>query len=126
VSTDPGRVPHGFPCRLVEGVGSAGNGRRAVVLATGDSFLTGTGTWPITLVAEAMAQSILLADPPEDVSGLRLVGLDDVRMLQSVTPGDRLEVEVTMEVALGRLRRYRCEARRDGALAATAGVTVSS
>jgi 3-hydroxymyristoyl/3-hydroxydecanoyl-(acyl carrier protein) dehydratase len=119
-------VPHVFPCRLVDAVDAGTDGPRAVVLVTGDSFLTGTGTWPITLLAEAMAQSILLVDPPEDVSGLRLVGLDDVRMLQPVVPGDRLEVEVKMEVALGRLRRYRCAARRDGALAATAGVTVSS
>jgi 3-hydroxymyristoyl/3-hydroxydecanoyl-(acyl carrier protein) dehydratase len=73
-----------------------------------------------------MAQSILLMDPPDEIGDLRLVGLDDVQLLQSVEPGDRLEIEVRMEVALGRLRRYRCEARRDGALAATAGVTVSS
>ncbi len=63
-------TPHGFPCRLVETAGLVGEGQAAVVLATADGMLTGTSPWPATLLAEAMAQAILLLDPPEDMAAL--------------------------------------------------------
>ena len=119
-------TPHAFPCRLVETVAARGEQRVCVVLATADGQLTGNGPWPASLLAEAMAQSILLLDPPEDMAALRLVGLDEVDVLQPVTPGDRLEVTVQRLAVFGRLRRYRCQGRSSGALAVTAEVTVSS
>jgi acyl dehydratase len=125
-SPDPRATPHTFPCRLVETVTAAGEGRSAVVLATADGMLTGPSAWPATLLTEAMAQSILLLDPPEDMAALRLVGLDDVRVLRAVTPGDRVEVAVEKVAVFGRLRRYRCTGRCGGAVAVTAQVTVSS
>lgn len=95
-------------------------------MATANGLTTGTGPWPVTLVAEAMAQSVLLVDPPDDMSALRLVGLDNVTVLRPPVSGDRLEVEVDAVAAMGRMRRYRCEGRCGGALAVTAEVTVSS
>jgi hypothetical protein len=125
-STTPPATPHAFPCRLVETLAPHGRPRATVVLATADGLLTGAGAWPATLLAEAMAQSILLVDPPDDMDGLRLVGLDQVDVLQTVSPGDRLEVEVELLAVFGRLRRYRCQGRCGGSLAVTAEVTVSS
>ena len=121
----PEEIPHRFPFRLVERVEKDPQGRLAVVLSTANGALTGTGPWPVTLVAEALAQAILLVVRPSPQGTLRLVGLDRVTVYQPLEPGDRLEVEVEELGAFGELRRFGCRGRRGGALAATAEVTVS-
>jgi len=121
----PERLPHQFPLRLVEQAESGPNGRFAVVLATANGALTGPRPWPATVVAEALAQAILLVVRPAQRDTLRLVGLDNVVMCQPLVPGDRLEVEVEELGSFGDLRRYKCRGHRGGALAATAEVTVS-
>jgi len=121
----PEQVPHQFPFRLVERVEPDNDGRLAIVLSTADGALPGTGPWPITLVAEALAQAILLVVKPAGQGTLRLVGLDKVALYQSLEPGDRLEVEVEEVGTFGGLRRYLCRGHRGGGLAATAEVTVS-
>ena len=122
----PEPIPHGYPCRLVERAEEGIGGKVAIVLGTAGGTLTGTGPWPATLVAEALAQAILLVVRPERRSSLRLIGLDRVRVLQPLCPGDRLEVEVTEAGTFGALRRYRCRASRGGGLVAVAEVTVRS
>lgn len=124
--TEPSPVPHGFPFRLVERIERRGGASPVLVLGTADGFLRGVEPWPVTLVAEALAQSILLVDPPPCVDRLRLAGLHNVALHQPVAAGDRLEVEVLPLGALGVLRRYRCRATRGGALVALADVTVTS
>lgn len=119
------QIPHRFPFRLVERVEAEHDGRFAIVLSTAGGALTGTGPWPITLVAEALAQAILLVVEPEGRGALRLVGLDKVALYQPLEPGDRLEVEVEELGTFGGLRRYLCRGRRGGGLAATAEVTVT-
>jgi len=121
----PEQVPHQFPFRLVERVEPDNDGRLAIVLSTAGGALPGTGPWPITLVAEALAQAILLVVKPAGQGTLRLVGLDKVALYQSLEPGDRLEVEVEEVGTFGGLRRYLCRGHRGGGLAATAEVTVS-
>lgn len=103
-----------------------GKDRVAIVLGTADGAATGVEPWPATLVAEALAQAILLVRRPERSGALRLVGLDGVAVFQPLTPGDRLEVEVSELGAYGALRRYRCRGLRGGGLAAVADVTVSA
>lgn len=122
----PESIPHAFPCRLVERAEEGTVGKVAVVLGTAGGALTGTGTWPVTLVAEALAQAILLVVRPERQDNLRLIGLDGVRVIQPVSPGDRLEVDVTETGDFGALRRYHCRALRAGGLVAVADVTVRS
>lgn len=119
-------MPHTFPCRLVEKLEIVGEARVAIVLGTAGGALTGIGPWPVTLVAEALAQAILLVEPPERRDGLRLVGLREVEVLQPPEAGDRIEVDVIAEGSFGALRRYSCRARKDGALVAMARITVSS
>jgi 3-hydroxymyristoyl/3-hydroxydecanoyl-(acyl carrier protein) dehydratase len=118
-------LPHGFPFRLVETAEMVGEKRVAVVLATGGSFLTGVSEWPVTLVVEALAQAILavVGNLRHDVP--RLVAMNEVRLLQPVGPGARLEVEVEERAVFAPLRRYSCRATRAGALAATAEITVA-
>ncbi len=123
-STPLEALPHRYPFRLVERAEVDGRGAVALVLGTAGGALTGTGAWSAGLVAEALAQAILLVVRPARRESMRLVGLDRVAVLQPVAPGDRLEVEVRELGAIGDLRRYECRARRGGALAATAEVTV--
>lgn len=103
-------------------------GARSVVLTSADGALQTGESWPVTLVAEALAQSILLLAPPPASAGaeVRLVALDKVRLLREVLAGDRLEVEVVPEGTFGALHRFSCRAVSGGALAATAEVTVSA
>ncbi len=103
-----------------------GESRVAIVLGTAGGALTGTGPWPVTLVAEALAQAILLVEPPDRRERLRLVGLRDVEALQPLEAGDRVEIDVIAEGSFGTLRRYACRARKAGALVAVARITVSS
>ncbi len=124
--TETPTVPHAFPSRLIERLERRGDGKVVLVLATADAFLRQARPWPVTLVAEALAQSILLADPPLRLERLRLAGLDNVALLQEVLAGDRLDVEVDRVGEFGELRRYRCRATRAGAVVALADVTVSS
>ena len=124
-STRSDPLPHRFPFRLVENVERIGEKRIAVALATGDGFLSGTADWPVTLVAEALAQAILLVVEPSQRRQLRLVALNEVRLLQPMRPGSRLEIEVDERAVFGPLRRYGCRAIQAGALAATAEITVA-
>lgn len=121
----PEHVPHQFPFRLVERVEPNHDGRLAIILSTSGGALPGTGPWPITLVAEALAQAILLVVKPSGPGTFRLVGLDKVALYQPLEPGDRLEVEVEEVGTFGGLRRFLCRGHRGGGLAATAEVTVA-
>ncbi len=122
----PEPIPQGYPCRLVERAERGIDGTVAVVLGTASGTLTGAGPWPVTLVAEALAQAILLVIRPGRQQALRLIGLDNVRILQPTYPGDRLEVEVAEAGSFGALRRFRCRATRGGGLVALGEVTVKS
>jgi len=124
-ATLPDGIPHSFPFRLVERVETDASGTFAVVASTASGFLMRGGLVPVTLVAEALAQAILLIHRPKCARDLRLVGLDRVELLEDVAAGDRLEVRVSEAGVLGGLRRYSCEARRGGRLAAKAEVTVT-
>lgn len=119
------RVPHAYPFRLVERAELIDGKRIALVLATAGGSLLPCDEWPVTLVAEAIAQAILHVTAPADLDNVRLVGLDHVRLLQPVRPGSRLEVEVEQQAAFAPLRRFTCRAHQGGGLAATADVTVA-
>lgn len=97
-----------------------------VVLVSANGFLAPARPWPTTLVAEALAQSILTVVAPPDTRTLRLVGMNGVTVMRSLAAGDRLEVEVREVGVFGTLRRYACRAIAGGCLAAVAEFTVSS
>lgn len=117
-------VPHAFPFRLVERTGESEGVGHSVVLTSANGAVRPGEPWPVTLVAEALAQSILLLASPPQGAFLRLVALDAVRLLRPVEVGDRLEIEVEEAGVFGSLRRFSCRALCGGALAATAEVTV--
>ena len=119
-------TPHAFPFRLVERSETVGERQVAIVLSTAAGFLRRNEPWPVSLVVEALAQAILLLDPPERLERVRLAALQNVSLLQEVVAGDRLLVDVEPLGSLGELRRYRCRATRGGASVALADVTVTS
>ncbi len=125
LARSPDRQPHAYPFRLVEKAELIDDRRVALVLATSNGSLLSGDEWPVTMVAEALAQAILHVIQPPQTDHVRLVGLDRVRLLQPVRPGARLEVEVEQQAAFMPLRRYACRAHLGGALAATAEITVS-
>ena len=124
--SDREALPHQFPFRLVEKAEAIGPGTVAISLVSAGDCFKRISPLPVTLVAEALAQAILLVVRPQQPRALRLVGLDAVSLTQPVQPGDRLEVEIRELGAFGVLRRYACRATRAGALAACAEVTVTS
>ena len=81
-------IPHRFPCRLVERVDAAGSRHRPTFLLTGGAFFGRTGYWPVTLVAEALAQAIALVQYGGVGGHPRLVALH----------GDRQRIEVQRRV----------------------------
>lgn len=118
------RVPHEFPFRLVERAKTAGGARIGIVLGTANGALTHLGEWPCTLVAEALAQAVLVT-APVSVGTPKLVAIDRARLLRPISAGDALEVEAEEIGSFGGLRRYRCIARAAGTLAATVELTVA-
>jgi len=116
---------HAYPFKLVERMERTDDGTVAIVLASAGGELTRGAALPASLVFEALAQSILLVDPPPAGGALRLVGIDSARILQPLGAGDRVEVAVTGLGSFGALRRYACRAVSGGALAAVAEFTVS-
>jgi hypothetical protein len=123
--TQPSTIPHQFPFRLVEKTETRHDGETVVVLGTGGGFLPVGEPWSVSLVAEALAQAILLLKMPEDFKKLRLAALNRVVVHRQIVAGDRLEVKVEEIAVFGSIRRYVCQARCGGALAASAEVTVT-
>lgn len=115
----PDPLPHQPPFRFAEGKGNT-----VLVLPTLGASESLPIPVPLTLLTEAMAQAILLADPPAAQDRLRLVGVDEALLMQEVQAGDRLEVVCHREGGFGRLRRYFCRALRGGSVVAQAKITV--
>lgn len=115
----PDTLPHRPPFRFAER-----QGETVVVLPTVGAFESCPFPVPLTMLTEALAQAILLADPPACQERLRLVAIDRATLKQEVGPGDRLAVECRKEASFGNLRRYACRALRGGALVAEVTVTV--
>ena len=122
----PDTLPHRFPFRLVDALEAGSDGRSAVVLLSANDILGVNGPWPLTLVVEALAQSILLLHGDgAALRRVRLVAVHGARMFAPLGAGDRLEVEAEATAAFGPMRRFACRARRGGALAAAAEITVA-
>jgi 3-hydroxymyristoyl/3-hydroxydecanoyl-(acyl carrier protein) dehydratase len=109
----------------VDTIEKEGDRRFATLRLSNGAFLTRGAPWPLTLVAEALAQATLALAGERDGAAPRLVGLDRVRLRQMLCGGEALRIEVEQEGSFGMLRRFVCRASHGGALAAEGEVTVS-
>lgn len=117
-------MPHRFPFRLVDRSAGTRVGGQAIVVLSAGGFYSRGPISSVALVAETMAQAIAQVHSCTDAQRMRLVALNQVRLLQEVAPGDRLLVDLREEARLGQLRRFRCRALRAGAPVAEATITV--
>lgn len=117
MSRRPPDLPHQPPFRFVVPGFSGPIFASTTAEATSESV-------SLAFLAEAMAQAILLADPPQDTHSLRLVGLDQVVLRQELQPGDQVDIEVARHGHFARLARYRCRMLRSGSLVAEGIITV--
>lgn len=115
----PDRLPHQPPFRFAER-----EGETVLVLPSAGAAESFPFPVPLTMLTEALAQAILLTDPPAQREGLRLVAIDQASLRQEVSAGERLLVVCRKEASFGKLRRYACRALRGGSLVAEATVTV--
>ncbi len=111
-----GVIPHQPPFRFAEGGPS--------LLATAGAAESFPQPLTATILAEAMAQAILLADPPPPGVNLRLAGLDGLVVRQQVHAGEKLWVKVEKEASFGTLARYYCRVVSAGRLVACGRITV--
>lgn len=117
MSRRPPDLPHHPPFRFV----ARGFLGPTFASTTGE---TNAESVSLAILAEAMAQAILVVDPPENTRGLRLVGLDQVILRQEVQPGDQLDIEVVRHGHFARLARFQCRMLRGGSVVAEGMITV--
>src|SRR3989442_695905 len=126
-------LPHRYPFLLVDRVVTVVKGERIhayknVTFNEGffQGHFPGNPVMPGVLQLEALAQAgALLAhesapfDPSQKV--ILLLAFDDVKFRRVVSPGDRLDLHVTIERQKGAFLRLAGQAKVDGQLASEAG-----
>ena len=127
-------LPHRWPFVLVDRVtdftpGERIRGHKCVTMAEPwfQGHFPGHPIMPGVLVIEAIAQmGVILAHvtEPADASGnlFGLFGIDRVKFRRPVTPGDRLELDVTVLHRRARVWKIRGEATVDGEICASAEI----
>lgn len=121
-------LPQRWPFALVDRVVALTPGKRALcikcVTAT-EPFAPGHFTdgpiFPGVLLVEAMGQALSIAvaaGRPQDKRKLLLGAIREARFLKPVLPGDRLEIEATVEKLVGDLGMGRAVARVEGTVVA--------
>jgi 3-hydroxyacyl-[acyl-carrier-protein] dehydratase len=126
-------LPHRPPFLLVDRVVSIAPGEKLVAwksVTMNEPFFAGHfpghPVMPGVLVLEALAQACALlavrSMPPEDSAQkiTYLMGIDGARFRKPVVPGDRLELEVSIERRKGAVWRMKGTARVDGQAVAEA------
>ena len=127
-------IPHRYPFLLVDRVLEYVPGESLVaeknVTANEPHFeghFPDNPVMPGVLIVEALAQAgCLLSQLSVEEEGERplyyLTGVDGARFKRPVVPGDVLELRIDVEKTRRGMWWYRCEARVDGKLAATATI----
>ncbi|HUB08354.1 MAG TPA: 3-hydroxyacyl-ACP dehydratase FabZ [Myxococcales bacterium] len=125
-------LPHRFPFLMVDRVVEIVPDRLLKAyknLSANEEFFEGHfpghPVMPGVLMVEALAQAAALfafksMGMSEQQHVVYLMGLDAVRFRRPVTPGDRLDLEVTPLKRKGKIWKMRGEARVDGQLACEA------
>lgn len=125
-------LPHRYPFLLIDRVTEVEPGKRAVgykLVSANEPHFTGHfpeyAIMPGVLIVEAMAQlggAALLGVPELEGKMPMLTGIDAARFRGQVRPGDKLEMEFTMDRLRGALGRGTGTARVDGKVVAEATI----
>jgi len=117
-------LPHRYPFLLVDRVTALEPGQRAVgykLISANEPQFTGHfpefNLFPGVLITEAMAQlgGVAVLTMPQYHSKMpMLAGLDGVRYRGQVRPGDRLDMEVTLDRLRGSMGRGKAVASVEG------------
>lgn len=126
-------LPHRYPFLLVDRVVECEPGKRIVAIKNvtiNEPFFPGHfphyPVMPGVLIVEAMAQAAAILSfrtmdrKPDHKSVYYFAGIDGARFKRPVLPGDRLEMEVTVEAVKRGIWKYKGTARVDGQIAAEA------
>src|SRR3954471_16858392 len=132
-------LPQRYPFLMVDRVLSREPGKRLVafknVSANEPYFVghfPGRPIMPGVLILEAMAQAAgILAFAPDDGHDAAehvyyYVGIDNARFKKPVVPGNRLEIEVTLERMMRGIGKFACVARVEGEVVAEATILCTS
>lgn len=125
-------LPHRYPFLLVDRVTELEPGQRAVgykmVTANEPHFTGHFPNYPLmpgVLIAEALAQlggiAVLMVPELKDKRPM-LAGLDDVRIRGQVRPGDKLDMEVTIDRLRGSMGKGHGIAKVDGQVVAEGSI----
>ena len=133
-------LPHRYPFLLIDRVtdykpGESLSGYKNV--SFNEPFFQGhfpiKPVMPGVLIIEALAQAtalLAMETAPDDVGGKQslyyFVGIDKARFKGVVSPGDQLELNVTLVKQRLNIWTFTCEARVDGKLVASAEIMCTS
>jgi len=130
-------LPHRWPFVLVDRVTEVVPGERIVghkCVTMGEPWFQGhfpaRPIMPGVLIVEALAQIggiLAYASEPFDSSSslMYFLGIDKAKFRRTVTPGDRLDLEVTIAHHRTNVWKFRGEASVDGTLCASADLLAS-
>ena len=131
-------MPQRYPMLMIDRVLECEAGRRIVAyknVSANEPFFQGhfpgRPIMPGVLILEAMAQAAgvlalrTLGAKPDGKMLYLYAGIDDARFKLPVVPGDRLDIEVTLERNLRSIWKFACSARVGGEVAAEAKILCS-
>jgi len=128
-------LPHRYPFLLIDGVSECRPGESISAwknVTINEPFFQGhfpgRPVMPGVLIIEAMAQaggvlSYMTSRKHDPEAIFYLAGVDEARFRRPVCPGDRLDLDVSVEGIRRGIWFYRCEAAVDGNKAVSARIT---
>jgi 3-hydroxyacyl-[acyl-carrier-protein] dehydratase len=131
-------LPHRYPFLMIDRIVDCQAGKSLVAVknvSINEPFFQGhfpnQPVMPGVLILEALAQAAGIlafktknATPSEDLI-YYMVGIDNARFREPVTPGDQLQLHVTLNRSIKTIWKFSGEARIDGKVAATADLMVA-
>lgn len=131
-------LPQRYPFLMIDRVDVLEPGKRIVaskcVSANEPYFqghFPGRPIMPGVLILEAMAQAAgilvfrTLGTKPDDKSVYYYAGIDNARFKKPVLPGDRLEIEVSIDANKRGVWKFSCHARVDNVIVTEANILCS-
>ena len=125
-------IPHRYPFLLIDQVEILADGKHVIgtkCVSANEPFFQGHfpghPVMPGVLIVEAMAQTaaaMVLSRPDFAGKLAYFMGIDEAKFRQPVFPGSVLKIHIET-LRLGRVSKFKGEARLDGVLAAEAEIT---